>query len=326
LPGVRGPDSGLECLYRLRPQGFDRAAITDGAAAHAGLDRIGYTATVKAIINEALADARQRLSEAPFQPNTREALLLLGHVLGWTEAQVLARQNEELADVAASHFEQVVNRRLCGEPVAYIVGAKEFYGRLFQVDRRVLIPRPETEHLIELALELPLPPSPRVLDVGTGSGCLACTLGLELPASRIVATDISAGALAVARYNRRSHGLQSRVLLSACDLTRGLDLSGFDLIVSNPPYVGRHEAASLSAEILDFEPDTALFAGANGDDIYRRLFQQLSGLRPETWLVMEIGASQEDLIRRLSAGSPFRLVEVRPDYAGHPRIALLQRH
>jgi release factor glutamine methyltransferase len=280
---------------------------------------------VKAIISQTLTDARQRLSEAPFQPDTREAILLLGHVLEWTEAQVLARQDEALEHASASRFEEVLDRRLGGEPIAYIVGGKEFYGRPFQVDRRVLIPRPETEHLIEWVLELPLPPSPSVLDIGTGSGCLACTLGLELPASRVVATDISAGALAVALQNLRRHGLENRLLLAACDLARGLALAGFDLVVSNPPYVGRDEAASLSAEILDFEPDTALFAGAEGDALYPRLFQQLFGLRPETWLMVEIGAGQEELIRQLSAGSPFHLLEVRPDYAGHPRIALLQR-
>jgi len=252
-------------------------------------------------------------------------MLLLGHVLNWTEAQVLARQDEAMERSLASRFEELLSRRLRGEPVAYIVGVKEFYGRQFRVDRRVLIPRPETEHLIEAALELPLPPSPAVLDIGTGSGCLACTLGLEIPASRIVATDISAGALAVALHNLRRHGLADRLLLSACDLARGLELSGFDLVVSNPPYVGRGEIDSLSTEIVDFEPDTALFAGADGDAIYSRLFEELSGLFPETWVVVEMGSGQEDLIRQLSADSPFRLVEVRHDYTGHPRTALLQR-
>ena len=280
---------------------------------------------MKVIISEALVEARRRLAAAPFRPATREASLLLGQVLGWTEAQVIARQDQPLNEKQARQFDSVVNRRLTGEPIAYIVGFKEFYGRQFQVDRRVLIPRPETEHLIEMALALPLPRSPSVLDIGTGSGCLACTLGLEMPASRIVATDISAGALAVARNNLRLHGLGNRLLLSACDLAQALDLSGFDLVVSNPPYIGRSETPSLSAEILDFEPETALFAGAEGDAIYRRLFKELAVLRPETWWLLEIGAGQQDLIRRLADGSPFRLMEIRHDYASLPRIALLQR-
>jgi release factor glutamine methyltransferase len=250
---------------------------------------------------------------------------LVGHVLGWTEVQVITRQMETLDKTHASHFELVINRRLTGEPVAYILGVKEFYGRPFQVDSRVLIPRPETEHLVEVALELPLPRWPSVLDLGTGSGCLACTLAMELPASRIVASDISVGGLAVARNNLRLHGLTDRVQLLASDLARALDLARFDLVVSNPPYVGSDEAASLSAEILDFEPDTALFAGAAGDVIHQRLLTELAGLRSESWLVMEIGAGQEDLIRRLTADSDLRLVEVRPDYAGHPRVAVLQR-
>ena len=277
-----------------------------------------------AIIGEVLAEARRRLSAAPFRPDTREATLLLGHVLGWEEAQVIARQDRSLDPARARQFESVVNRRLTGEPVAYIVGVKEFFGRQFRVDRRVLIPRPETEHLVEVALELPLPRQPSILDLGTGSGCLAATLALELPASRVVATDISVGALAMARQNLGLHGLTHRLQLLAGDLARSLDLAGFDLVVSNPPYIGRAETPSLSPEILDFEPDTALFAGAEGTAVFQRLFEELSDLRPETWLVTEIGAGQQDLIRRLIAGSPFRLVEIRPDYAGHPRIALLR--
>lgn len=277
------------------------------------------------MISAALTQARRRLAEAPFRPDTREATLLLGHVLGWTEAQVLARQDSELDEACAGQFELAVSRRLAGEPVAYILGAKEFYGREFRVDHRVLIPRPETEHLVEVALALPLPRESRVLDLGTGSGCLACTLGLELPDSRIVAADISVGALTVARSNTRIHGLTDRLQLLACDLATSLELACFDLVVSNPPYVGRDEAETLSSEILDFEPDTALFAGDAGDAIHQRLLTELDDLRPASWLVLEIGAGQEDLMRELSTGSPFALTEVRPDYAGHPRIAVLQR-
>lgn len=280
---------------------------------------------MSAIISETLADARRRLAAAPFRPETREAALLLGNVLGWTEAQVLARQDETLDEPDSRRFESAMKRRLVGEPVAYIVGVKEFYGRRFQVDGRVLIPRPETEHLVEVALELPLPRRPSVLDLGTGSGCLACTLALELPAARITASDISVGALAVAHGNRRLHQLTDRLRLLASDLATSVDLMEFDLVVCNPPYVGRLESASLSSEILEFEPDSALFAGAAGDAVHRRLLTELDGLRPGSWLVLEIGAGQEELVRRLSAESSFRLTEVRRDYGGHPRIAVLQR-
>jgi release factor glutamine methyltransferase len=123
----------------------------------------------------------------------------------------------------------------------------------------------------------------------------------------------------------RIHRLTDRLQLLASDLADSLDLASFDLVVSNPPYVGRDEAETLSAEILDFEPDTALFAGAVGDAVHQRLLTELDGLRPESWLVLEIGADQEELMRQLSTASSFHLVEVRPDYAGHPRIAVLQR-
>ena len=294
------------------------------SAAHTDLHPIGYTAIVKAIISEVLASARRRLSTAPFGPDTREATLLLGHILGWSEAQVIARQQEALNETQTNHFELTVNRRLTGEPVAYILGTKEFYGRPFQVDDRVLIPRPETEHLVEVVLDLPLPRWPSILDLGTGSGCIACTLALELPASRIVAGDLSVAALAVARSNLRLHGLTDRLQLLAGDLAKGLDLTPFDLVVSNPPYIGLEETASISSEILDFEPDTALFAGAAGDVLHHRLFREMIRLRQASWLVMEIGAGQQQLIENSAADSPFRLVEVRPDYAGYPRIAVLQ--
>lgn len=269
--------------------------------------------------------ARQRLATAPFRPDTREATLLLGHILGWTEAQVIARQDRSLEPREARRFESLVDRRLTGEPYAYIVGVKEFYGRRFRVDCRVLIPRPETEHLVEVALQLPLPPRPSILDLGTGSGCLAATLALEMPTSSVVATDVSVDALAVAQDNRDCHALTGRLRLLAGDLADALDLQGFDLVVSNPPYIGRGEAPSISPEILDFEPDTALFAEADGGALYQRLLTELAGLRTDSWLVVEIGSGQRDLIRRLAAESAFRLDQLHVDYSGHPRIAVLQR-
>jgi len=238
---------------------------------------------------------------------------------------VLARQDEPLDDAVVNRFERAVSRRLTGEPVAYILGVKEFYGRPFQVDNRVLIPRPETEHLVEVVLELPRPQCHSLLEIGTGSGCLACTLALEIPGSRVTATDLSIGALAVARGNLKRHDLTDRLQLIATDLAVGVDLAHTDLVISNPPYIGRPETDSLSSEILDFEPHSALFAGAAGDEVHRRLLDELAGLPHEAWLVMEIGASQEEPIRHLSAQSPFSLLEVRPDYAGHPRVAVLRR-
>ena len=252
--------------------------------------------------------------------------MLLAHTLGWTEAQVLSRHDQTLDGGDRARFDLALSRRLTGEPIAYILGFKEFYGRQFNVDARVLIPRPETEHLVEAALELPLPPSPTVLDLGTGSGCLACTIALEQPTSRVVATDISPGALAVAQGNLVRHQLGDRIQLVGADLARGLTLETVDLVLSNPPYIGYDEAPDLSPEILDFEPELALFAAGSGIAVHRRLLFELSALRSGSWLVIEIGAAQEQRIRNSSLDSPFGLIELRRDYAGLPRVALLQRN
>ena len=180
LPGRRQP---------LRP-----------GARRSGLEAVG-SRIVHSTVQGLLVEARRRLAAAPFAPPAREAGLLLAHALGVSEAQVLARHDEDVPAAAADRFLALLERRLAGEPFAYLTGEREFYGRGFRVDRRVLIPRPETEHLVEAALALPLPPGPRILDLGTGSGCLAVTLAAELPAATVVATDLSLAALAVARAN-----------------------------------------------------------------------------------------------------------------------------
>lgn len=277
------------------------------------------------IISELLADARRRLANAVFEPSTREANLLLAHLLDWTEAQLLARADQPLSESDVERFDDMLRRRLDGEPVAYILGRKEFYGRSFLVDGRVLIPRPETEHLVEAVLELDLPDRAHLLDLGTGSGCLACTLALELPTSHVFATDISPGALAVARHNLMRHRLSGRLHLMAGDLASALNLARFDVVASNPPYIGRSEADGLSSEITDFEPPRALFAEEDGMAVHRRLLSELEGLRPGSWLVLEIGAEQQEPLRSLASGSAFNLHEIRHDYAGRPRTALLQR-
>jgi release factor glutamine methyltransferase len=270
-----------------------------------------------------LADARPRLAATPFGAPPREALLLLGRVLGLSEAQILAREEMEVPAGDEQRFRDLLERRLKGEPVAYLLGEREFYGRTFRVDSRVLIPRPETEHLIEAALAERLPERPRILDVGTGSGCVAVTLALEIPGARVAATDLSPGALEVARGNARRLG--ARVAFVRTDLADGLDLSPFDLVVSNPPYVDRSEAPEISPEVLDFEPHLALFPPGPGDSILARLFSRAADLRPGVALAVEIGRGQLDAVRRHAEAAGLEIAEIRDDYAGIPRTVVLRR-
>lgn len=292
-------------------------------------------------VEELLEQARRRLSSAPGRIPLREAQLLLQHLLERSEAQLLARGEEPVPANLADHFRARLERRLAGEPAAYIVGEREFYGRPFLVDDRVLIPRPETEHLVEAAVAWISPPSPaaaaetaadlhhrsslRILDIGTGSGCLAITLALELPTAAVTAVDLSLASLAVAAANSRRLGTKDRVTLVGADLAQGLRLESFDLVVSNPPYVDPDEAHDLAVEIRDHEPALALFSPGSGDSILTRLVAELSPLTPGTPVLFEIGYGQADRVRELAAKSAFRLREIVPDYAGIPRIAVLQR-
>jgi release factor glutamine methyltransferase len=274
-------------------------------------------------IRQLLAESRPRLAATSFGAPPREALLLLGHVLGLSEAQALARGDSEVPARAESRFRALLERRLMGEPAAYLMGEREFYGRPFFVDSRVLIPRPETEHVVEEALAAVLPKRPRILDVGTGSGCLAVTLALEIPGSCVVATDLSPGALAVAAKNARRLG--ARVSLLGTDLTAGLDLARFDLVVSNPPYIDLADAPLLSPEVCNFEPALALFAPGSGDSVLARLFARCTALRPGVSLVVEIGYGQLDIARRHAEDSGLEVLRVRADYAGIPRVVVLRR-
>ena len=272
-----------------------------------------------------LAAARRRLAEAPFRPAGREAVLLMSRVLGRSEAAVLAHPEERLEDVDAHRFQALLERRLGGDPIAYIFGEREFYGRSFAVDPRVLIPRPETEHLVEAALELDLGERPRILDLGTGSGCVAVTLACELPAARLVAADLSSAALAVARANARRWGVADRVRLVAADLARPLRLARFDLVVSNPPYVGLEEASMLSIDVRDHEPGMALFAPGARLSVIERLVAELGALAAGTVVAFEIGAGRDEAVIDLLESSPLELIAVRPDYAGIPRIVVTKR-
>lgn len=282
-------------------------------------------ATDRPRIGDVLTAARRRLREAPFEVSPREAMLLLAHVSKLGEVHLLSHPQEHLSREVVDRFERLLDRRLQGEPVAYLTGRREFFGRTFEVDERVLVPRPETEHLIETVLGLSLPRRARLLDIGTGSGCLAVTLAAELPGAEVTATDRSIGALAVAAGNARRHGVGARVRLLAADLVSALDLSTFDAAVTNPPYIAPAERATLPPEVRDFEPAEALFAPPGELGLVRRLLEGLEALRSGTPVMIELGLGQADRLAAIVQGRGFELVEVVPDYAGIARIALLHR-
>lgn len=275
-------------------------------------------------IREILDEAKRRLRAADFEAPPREAHLLLGHVLGRSEVELRAHDEAPVEADAQAAFEGLLNRRLRGEPIAYLVGRREFYGRFFQVDDRVLIPRPETEHLIAAVLELDLPPRPRILDLGTGSGCIAVTLALELPGARVLAADRSLGALAVAAVNNRA--LTGESLRGVCDDWLGaVDPATLDLVVTNPPYIAREAAGELSPEIRHFEPDLALFGADDGLGHYRALYEALDGLRSGVPVVSEIGLGQADEVVALAAARGFAHLRTVDDYAGIARIVVVNR-
>jgi release factor glutamine methyltransferase len=228
----------------------------------------------------------------------------------------------------AEAFDELIRRRASREPVAYITGVREFYGREFHVTPAVLIPRPETELVVEEALSA-LPSTRRasgglfIVDVGTGSGCLAVTMALERPDARVLATDISAAALEVARANAQALGVADRVEFMRTSLLPPLDAPA-DMIVSNPPYIPERDRPTLQPDVREFEPVQALFGGDDGLDVIRALVQAAAGaLRRGGWLVMEIGAGQGPAVRTLieQAGA-LSLGHVQPDLQGIERVVV----
>ena len=273
-----------------------------------------------ATVNSLLAWGRERLEHGSPQAG-REVVLLLKSVLELDEAALRAHPELAVNDSAAGRFRDWVRRRARGEPAAYILGEREFYGRPFFVDERVLIPRPETEHVIEAALACPLPANPLILDLGTGSGCLAITLAAEIPQARVVAVDRSVAALACAHANARRHRLTDRVALVASDWSAALDLRHFDLVVANPPYLTDVEWAESLPDVRHWEPRQALIADRSGLADYQVLAALLHGLQPGCAVVLEIGAGQgaevSELFRPLLAD-----VAIHQDLAGHDRVVV----
>jgi release factor glutamine methyltransferase len=276
-------------------------------------------------VRELVLEGRATLQQAGRPDAGRESALLLGSLLDCGEVQLLSRDHETVAPETASRFRERLARRAAAEPLAYLVGHREFFGRTFHVDSRVLVPRPDTEHLVEIALTLPLPAQATVLDLATGSGCIAVTLAAERPGWRLVASDLSLGALAVARRNAHRHGVAHRLRLAAADLSSGLALERFDLVVANPPYVEEEIVPHLSPDVRDFEPRLALVGGRRGTETLEALIAQLAGLSAGAWIVLEVGFGQADGVAALAAAGPFDRVSTRADLAGIERNVVFRR-
>ncbi len=246
------------------------------------------------------------------------AEVLLCHALHQDRTYLYAHAEEHIAERAWIHYGRYLNERLTGKPTQYITHHQEFYGRDFYVNRDVLIPRPETEHLVEAAASwMKQRAGARVLDVGTGSGAIAISVALET-GNTVCASDISQPALAVAERNRRRH--EAKVQFFAGDLTDAVRPSSIDLLVSNPPYVPAADAANMQSEVRDWEPHIALFAGDTGLEIYRRLILSASvAVKSGGRLMMELGYLLLDEVREMLA-ERWTEIEVIPDLAGLPRV------
>jgi len=269
------------------------------------------------------------LSEAGVDSPRLDAELLLAHTVGLTRTELVAHLLDPISQTDQLAYTTLLNRRRSREPLAYIVGRKSFYDFELAVDHRVLIPRPETEHLVERALalgpRLPAYPALAIADVGTGSGALALALARHFPRARVLATDSQPAALAVARCNAQALAVDDRVRLVAGDLLTAVR-GPFSLVVANLPYIPRDDVESLAPEIARYEPPVALDGGPDGLDVIRRLLPQLpEKLADGGAALLEIGAGQAEpfagMAHRLLPGWPVRF---QMDYGGHRRVAELR--
>jgi release factor glutamine methyltransferase len=281
-------------------------------------------------IHARVVAARQRLRDAGIPPDEADldARLLAEHLLGWSTERYFVDGSQDEPDDFTARYDVLVARRAAREPYAYIVGHEEFWGLDFAVTPAVLIPRPETELIVWIALELHADRDARftVCDVGTGSGCIAVSVAHERPNAVVTAIDVSPSALAVARRNAERHGVASRVHFRGGSLFEDVP-DVFDLVVSNPPYVAERDRPTIQAEVGRYEPSEALFAGPDGLDTIRRLVDGAPAhLAPGGHLVFEFGFGQSDQIADLiSRARGLTMVDLRRDLQEIPRVAVAKR-
>lgn len=276
-------------------------------------------------VRSALAKGAAALASSGIPSPVLDSEVLLAHVVGWNRARLFARPEHYLTQEEEQRYEACLARRRRHEPVPYIVGTREFYSLTFAVDRRVLIPRPETEQVVERALDTDIGEAPVIADVGTGSGIIAISLAVHLPQARVYAIDASGDALEVAANNCQRHSLSHRVHLLRGDLLEPLP-EPVDLIAANLPYVPTPDLATLDIDVKDYEPWQALDGGQDGLVQIARLFGQAGRwLKPRGVIVLEIGAGQGERAARLASDSfPDARVELFLDYAGLDRVVRIR--
>lgn len=282
-------------------------------------------------VRSVLADGIRTLAEAEVDAPQITAQLLMAHALGWDRVRVLSHGDDRVEGSAAEQFLTLVRRIAAGEPLQYLTGEREFYGLSFSVNPAVLIPRPETEMLVERALRLardgPLSGRLRFLDLGTGSGCIAVTLAKLLPCADGCAVDVSSAAIAVARSNARRHAVSGFVRFVNADLVSCFaERPIFDLIVSNPPYVAQGERECLPSQVREHEPRLALFGGPTGLEIYRRLIPEAAlRLKQGGHLLLEMGAGQAEAVTQMMEQAGLRVSSIDEDLQRIPRCIDAER-
>jgi release factor glutamine methyltransferase len=277
------------------------------------------------LLKEALTTAIDRLTAAHVGSPRMNAEVLLMFILGRERAYLYAHPEQDLRPQDIARYDDALSQRSQGVPAQYITGHQEFWGMDLVVSPAVLIPRRETEHVIETVLPLAKTlPKPRIVDIGTGSGAIVLALAKELLGADLHATELSAPALEIARANAARHQLESRIHFHETDLLTGLDPESFDFVVSNPPYVGESEADQVQLEVRKFEPQSAVFAGPTGLEVIRRLVPQAHAvLKPEGWLIVEISGTIVEGVRRLL--QDWRSMQIVDDLQGIPRVAAAQK-
>ena len=281
-------------------------------------------------VAEAVAAARDALAAGgiPAEEAPGDAEVLARHALGWDLARYATSRRDCAPAVFIERYHALIARRLTREPVSQITGHREFWGLEFEVTRDVLTPRPETELIVEAALEVwpdvrRTNPSPIIVDVGTGSGCIAIALATELPEARFIASDASFSALAVARRNAARHGVSTRIAFLHSALI--LPERDVDIVVANPPYIPMRDHALLPPEVRDYEPELALFGGEDGLNIYRQLFMCPKDLSDNGRMIVEVGYDQAHAVADLAKREGWLLESMKKDLQGIPRTLVFRK-